>query len=295
MIAVLCLVIALLLLLIFILLAKIMVMKKSAAQMTDALEEKLNTETNTLMDISSRDKQLRRLAGSLNEQLSRLVEQRHTFVQGDKALKDAVANISHDLRTPLTAICGYLDLLKDEEMSENAARYLSVIKNRTDVLKQLTGELFSYSAQTTSSDIKQREELVLNKLLEESILAEYGALKGRGIIPEIHIPETPICRSLNKNAAARIFGNVISNAIKYSSGDLKITLTPAGEIIFSNTAPGLDALKVGQLFDRFYTVETAGKAEGGIGLAIARSLTEAMGGSITARYVYGRLYIHIVL
>lgn len=291
--AVLYFIIFLLLCSIFVLSLKIFLMRKAAREIKESLDEKLQTDTNTLIDISSRDKHMQNLAAAINGQLRLLIEERRRFVQGDKAIKDAVTNISHDLRTPLTAIYGYLDLLKDEEKSENAEHYLSIIKNRTDALKRLTGELFSYSALITSPDTQQKEELVLNRLLEESVLAYYGALKKCGISPEISMPEVPICRTLNKNALSRIFSNIISNAVKYSSGDLKITLTPNGEIIFSNNAPGLNELTASQLFNRFYTVETARKTEGGIGLSIARSLTEEMGGSITARYVAGRLYIHL--
>lgn len=291
--AVFCFIIGLLLCIVFLLSAKIFLIQKSAQEIRVSLDEKLKNETNTLIDISSRDRHMRHLAAGINDQLSLLIDERHRFIQGDKALKEAVTNISHDLRTPLTAICGYLDLLKDEEKAPKAEHYLSIIQNRVDALKQLTGELFAYSALTTSPDTSKKEALVLNTLLEESILAYYGALKQMNITPQITIPETPIRRTLNKTALTRIFANIISNAIKYSSGDLKITLIDDGEIIFSNSAPGLNELSTSQLFNRFYTVDTAKKSEGGIGLSIARSLTKEMGGLITARYVAGRLYIHL--
>lgn len=126
--AVLYFIIFLLLCSIFVLSLKIFLMRKAAREIKESLDEKLKTDTNTLIDISSRDKHMRCLAAAINRQLRLLIEERRRFVQGDKALKDAVTNISHDLRTPLTAIYGYLDLLKDEEKSENAKRYLSIIK-----------------------------------------------------------------------------------------------------------------------------------------------------------------------
>ena len=161
-------------------------------------------------------------------------------------LKEAVTNISHDLRTPLTAICGYLDLLVNEEKSEAVERYLSVIGNRAEALKQLTEELFQYSViQSPSSDIAL-ENLDLNSVLEESISAYYAALKGCGIVPEISIPEQRIRRRFNRNVLSRVFGNIIGNAIKYSGGDLKIDLSETGEIVFTNTAPHLDEVLVGK-------------------------------------------------
>lgn len=91
---------------------------------------------------------------------------------------------------------------------------------------------------------------------------------------------------------SRVFSNLISNAIKYSDGDLEIVLSERGEVIFSNMASGLDEIQVGRLFERFYTVEAARKSTG-LGLAISKTLVEEMNGTISAKYENGRLSIHI--
>ena len=131
--------------LVLLLAGKIVLFRKAARELAESFADRLITGTNTLLDLPCRDKEMLRLAHSLNMQLRKLREERHRFCQGDAELKHAIMNISHDLRTPLTAICGYLDLLKREELTKEAKRYLSVIENRTTVLKQLTEELFSYS------------------------------------------------------------------------------------------------------------------------------------------------------
>ena len=100
-------------------------------------------------------------------------------------------------------------------------------------------------------------------------------------------------RMLNRNALTRIFGNIISNAVKYSDGDLIITLSENGEITFSNHASRLDEIKTGRLFDRFYTVETASAESTGLGLSIAKVLTEQMGGKIAAEYEDGMIRVKI--
>ncbi|MDE5931133.1 MAG: HAMP domain-containing histidine kinase, partial [Lachnospiraceae bacterium] len=91
---------------------------------------------------------------------------------------------------------------------------------------------------------------------------------------------------------SRIIGNIISNAMKYSDGDLQITLSERGEMTFSNHASGLDEVQAGKLFDRFYTVHTARKSTG-LGLSIAKQLTERMGGIIDAGYREGMLSIYL--
>jgi hypothetical protein len=281
-----------LLLIVAILCIKIHLLRKAAKEIAEAFADRLITDTNTLIDLSSRDKAMRDLANAINIQLRKLREEHQRFTQGDKELKNAVTNISHDLRTPLTAICGYLELLEQEEKSETVERYISIIANRTEVLKQLTEELFRYSVILTTES-NEKEPIVINTILEESIAAFYAALKENNISPNIHLPEAKVSRYLDRSALSRIFSNLLNNAIKYSDGDLDITLSETGEITFSNTASGLNEVQVGKLFDRFYTVEAARKSTG-LGLAITRALVEQMNGVIYANYGDNRLSIHIL-
>ena len=284
-------IIGILLLIIFGLLAKVYFLRKSAQEIRDAFCDRLTADTNTLIEISTRDSYMRKLAADINTQLRLLRKQRHKYLNGDRELKEAVTNISHDLRTPLTAICGYLDLLDKEDKSENTSRYLSLIANRVEAMKQLTEELFRYSVILSTGELVL-EPVCVNGVLEESIAAFYGALTSRNIQPEICITENRIERQLNREALARVFSNILNNALKYSDGDLEITLRDDGEIIFSNTASALSEVQVGKLFDRFFTVEAA-RNSNGLGLSISRTLVEQMGGTIQAKLEDGRLHICI--
>ena len=286
-------IIGILLLIIFVLAAKVWFLRKSAQEIAEAFRDRLTVDTNTLIDISTRDPYMRKLAADINVQLRMLRQQRHKYLSGDRELKEAVTNISHDLRTPLTAINGYLDLLEREEKSENVQRYLSQIRNRTEVLKNLTEELFRYSVVTSSQDLKP-EHMDVVRALEESLLSFYAVMQEKGIQPEIELPEEPIFRELDAGAVNRIFSNIISNALKYSDGDLSVVMDKNGRIIFSNTAHNLNAVTVGRLFDRFYTVE-ASRNSTGLGLSISKLLIERMGGTIFAEFEHNRLRITIQL
>lgn len=287
------LIIGILLLIIFALAAKICFLRKSAREIADAFRDRLTADTNTLIDISSRDSYMRKLAADINTQLRLLRRERHRYQQGDLELKEAVTNISHDLRTPLTAINGYLDLLEREEKGDNVQRYLAQIKNRTEVLKSLTEELFRYSVVNSSQELKP-ERMDVVRALEESLLSFYAVMQEKGIQPEIKLPEEPVFRELDAGAVNRIFSNIISNALKYSDGDLSVVMDKNGCITFSNTAHNLTAFTVGRLFDRFYTVE-ASRNSTGLGLSIAKMLIERMGGKIEAIYSNNRLHIRIIL
>lgn len=284
--------IGILILMIIGLFIKVHILQKSIKEIAAAFADRLVTDTNTLIDTSSSDKNVRHLANTINRQLRKLRTERRRFQQGDLELKNAVTNISHDLRTPLTAICGYLELLEQEEKPETVSRYIGIIKDRVDILAQLSEELFRYSAIISTKDNTIREQVIINTVLEESIAAFYMVLTERHIVPKIQITETKVVRMLDRSALSRVFSNLISNVIKYSDGDLKIVLSENGEMAFSNMASGLDEIQVGRLFDRFYTVETARKSTG-LGLAISKTLVEQMNGTISAAYENGRLRICI--
>ncbi|MCI6535995.1 MAG: HAMP domain-containing histidine kinase [Lachnospiraceae bacterium] len=212
-------------------------------------------------------------------------------MNGDRELKEAVTNISHDLRTPLTAIYGYLDLLESEDKSEDVKFYIDQIQNRTDAMKQLTEELFRYSVITSAWE-ENSQDVVLNKALEECLLAYCGAFAQQNIEPTVEIPNRAVHCRIDLAAFNRIVGNILSNVLKYSDGDLNVKLYADGTILFTNSAKDLTPVMVERLFDRFYTVET-GRNSTGLGLSIAKLLTERTGGQISAVYEEGKLTISL--
>ena len=281
--------VALLGVLLLILAGKVYTLHKSARQLREGMAQQLERETNTLLSVSSGDREMRALADALNGQLAQLRAERQRYQHGDLELKEAITNISHDLRTPLTAIVGYLALLEGEEKSETVERYLSQISNRTQVLHQLSEELFAYALLTAPQPLHP-QRVDLRGLVEEALLSYCGAMEQRGMEPTIQLPEGRVERNLDPTAAGRVLSNLISNALKYSAGDFAVTMTPDGVITFANSAPDLNPVLVQRLFDRFFTVETA-RHSTGLGLSIAKLLTQQMEGTLAAKYQEGQLVI----
>lgn len=273
------------------LIIKIVLMQRSVGEICSAIQEHLDSDANGWIRISSGDRYIRRLANRLNSQLSSLSRQRQKYMRGDRELKEAIANISHDLRTPLTAICGYLALLEREQKSQEAEKYLSNIQNRAEALTALTEELLRYSMVASAPELSF-EKVNICQTLEECLISFRGVMEQKQIVPDIKMPEKAVYRELDKLALFRIFGNLISNVVKYSDGDLCVNLTEDGCVSFSNSAKDLSNVDVGKLFDRFYTVDTARRSTG-LGLSIAKILTEKMNGSIAADYQDGILTITV--
>lgn len=273
---------------------KIVLMKRSAREIRSQFAQKLNDDTNTQIDITSADKDIRALADDINKQLSVLRTEYLKNSRGNLELKNAITNISHDLRTPLTAICGYLDMISKTDDKQTIEKYLGIIKERTEVMKQLTEELFRYSVILTDDSFEQTEEVCINRLLEESLAGFFPALTQKGITPQTDITSKRVVRNINAAALERVFSNIIGNAVKYAESDLSVSLSETGVIKFANTAKELTALQVEQLFDRFFTVEAARNSTG-LGLSIARTLVENMGGKIYAQHISGKLVITIEL
>ena len=172
--------------------------------------------------------------------------------------------------------------MEQEQLSDNAKRYLSVIRERTDAMRTLTEELFRYSVITSADEEMHFEPVILGDILEQSLAGFYGTLKGNGIVPKIEIPERQIVLELDKTALRRVFDNILSNAAKYSDGDLNVTLAQKS----------LTLLLTARLFDRFFTVNDA-RGGTGLGLSIAKQLSEKMNGSITAEYSSGKLTVRV--
>ena len=147
---------------VIILLVRQALLYSSLREITQELEDRLNADTNTTIFVSTGSRTVRTLAARMNVQLEQLRRERLRLQNGDAELKAAITNVSHDLRTPLTAICGYLELLEREPHTDQSKRYLSVIRERTETMRTLTEELLQYSVVTAASDSLREETVSVN-------------------------------------------------------------------------------------------------------------------------------------
>ena len=276
------------------LIVKIILLRASVRQIAEQAEEKLAEQSNAPISPDSADGIVRRLARGISRTLDETIMLGRKYREGDAELKRAVTNVSHDLRTPLTSAAGYAGLLKKSGLTPKQAEYLSVIEGRISAMRRLTEELLAYSVAASDETEPVLAEVDIAAALEDSLTQFYAAFEERGISPSIDIPQNEVVRIADKDALARVFGNVISNAVRYSDGDFCVTMKENGEITFENAASSLDEVSAKRLFDRFFTVENA-RGSAGLGLSIAKLFVEKMGGSIGASWAAGRLVIRIRL
>ena len=274
--------------------AKLFFIRQDLNSLGRQIGEKLREDTNSALTLSGSDRSVKELAAELDRQLRQLRALQLQYTNGDKKIKNAVTNISHDLRTPLTAISGYLELLSEQPLPDDARRYLGVIENRTAQMRQLTEELFRYSVILSEEEAQLTETVCVNEVLEESIAGYYAALQQKNITPQITMPDSMLYCRCSRSGLSRVFMNLLNNAMKYSTGDLVITADDSGTVRFANPAAPIGKTQLEQLFERYYTVESAQHSTG-LGLSIARTFTEQTGGSITADYADGMLSITLQL
>ena len=284
--------IALAILLFFII--KVSIMKNEIKNIGNSFSNILKLDTNNLITNNTNDKSLINLSNILNENLKKLRKLEIEYKNGNQELKSSITNISHDLRTPLTSIKCYLDLMNNDELSQKQKKYLKIIDTKVNDLTELTEQLFNYSK---SLDIEQeikKDNVCINDILEDSIASFYSLFKEQNISPNIDICKDKVIRLLNENNLKRIFENIISNAIKYSQQDFNVKMYNNGTIEFSNKTNKLDKVSVEKIFNRYYTVQNAKKSNG-IGLSIAKQLVDLSGGKIDAIYRNNYLIIKVVL
>ncbi len=286
------LIISVLIIILIFFLLKMFFIKKSIKEIRINLIRILKSDTNNLLTIDTKNKEIVQLANTLNIELKNLRKQKLQYENGNNELKKSITNISHDIRTPLTAISGYIDLIKEDK--ENQEEYIKIIERKTNDLINLTEQLFDFSKTIDIVPNIQKEKICINELLEEVLANFYVVFKENNIVPDVEIEQRKIYKIVDKNTIIRVFENILSNVAKYSSGDFKIKLDEIGKITFSNKASSLDATTVEKIFDRYYTVENAKKSTG-IGLSIAKQLVELNNGSISGKYEKGKLIIEIEL
>ncbi|MGN1003734.1 MAG: sensor histidine kinase [Oscillospiraceae bacterium] len=230
-------------------------------------------------------------AEELFQAVNKLMEQR--LVEGvvyrrkEQDLRRQIANVSHDLRTPLTSILGYLQLLEREDLSEEQRReYLAVVESRARTLQTLITAFYDLSRAEGGEWKLEREPVDLSRELSDQLAAAYEQLEGAGIRVSVDIePDLPPVWG-DRNAVVRVLSNLLTNALKHGSDHLNVSLRREGDRVvsaFSNGAPDMTDEDADHVFERFYTADrTRTGRNTGLGMAIVKALTEQMGHEVSA-------------
>ena len=251
----------------------------------------LEKDTNILLSLSSGERSLKRLVDSLNKEIKVLLSLKREYSKGIFDVKKSAENIAHDIRTPLTAVKGYVNLLEKEDLSEEGRKYLEIIKSRVDYMKDMTEELF-LSLSMKSRGVVTLSDIDAKSILEESLVSYLVEFEKKDIIPRVVTPKEKVIIKADSKALYRVYVNIISNALKYSEGEFRVEMDEKGNTNFSNYAPNMNSVEANRLLDRYYTISDA-KASSGIGLSISKEIVEEMGGSMRVRLEKGMLYISI--
>lgn len=262
--------------------------------------KKLNSEGKIeKLRLSIPNKNIENLIVEINTLIDDKRKMENIYKEKDIELREAIANMSHDLRTPLTSIMGYVYLLNDDKLDkEERKEYLKIIEKRSLVLNDLITNFYGLSRiQADQYEIKL-EPVNLELVLGEIIAAFYETLDYKFGEPEINIEEGlgPVLG--DKQALNRIFTNLIENIIKHGEGEVKISLKKKNKYIvmeFSNKAEELEPKDVNRIFEKFFTKDRMRTGQNtGLGLAIVKLLVEKQGQKIEAKKVGNRLVINII-
>ncbi|MBK1813316.1 HAMP domain-containing histidine kinase [Clostridium sp. YIM B02505] len=233
------------------------------------------------------NKKIELLAEEINETIVIRKQSEAERMKVENDLKQTIANMSHDLRTPLTSIIGYLQFLKLDELSENEKKeYLEIAEHRAKSLEKLLNDFYELSLIESLDYEINMEKLNINKILQEIILGRYADFAERDITPNIEITSNTLYVMAEKKSLERIIENLLSNAIKYGKDKIDICLKEekGGMLLtFSNTFTSLTEEDMENIFDRFYMADKTRSGRGtGLGLAIVKGLVEKMNGTISS-------------
>ena len=247
--------------------------KRQICEITKQISE------NKKLRISLSSKQIEKLAGIINEKNDLEQKTKVKIIQEKEQLKHSIANISHDLRTPLTSIQGYLTLLKDCEDKEEQEHYFSVIQAKTNYLTELLQIFYDLSLIESEDYILEIEKIDVNRIVTDCLIDKYNELKE--LTPTIKIENAPVWIIGNAVACKRIIDNLVTNAIRYSDDYIEIVMDADGIFTVKNTTSELKNIDVNILFQKFYTVDTSrSNGNTGLGLYIVKELLNKIEGGI---------------
>lgn len=255
-------------------------LRDAAQEMTEIAAD---LSRNRFLHLPMPDEALERFIGAVNSGLEAARRERCAYERREREFQQQIENISHDLRTPLTVILGYLQLMKEPGAG---AESLEVIERSARTMERLVGQFYLYSQINAQDYTLTCVPLDVGRLLRESLLANEQVLARAGLEVTCSLPDGPVTVWGEAQALERVFANLFQNAGRYACSELFVGLKEeedGAEISFINDTEALLPEDVSQLFERFYRQDSArGQGSSGLGLTVAKGLAEAMGGKLTA-------------
>lgn len=275
---------------------RIYALKKEVKKLTLQLHRYNLRQTNQKLEMALFDRDLEELGMEVNKLIDLYIAEQQKHIRFANEQKQLIANMSHDLRTPLTSTIGYLQMAQNEHMtSKERVELLNIAVRQARRLETLLNDFFELSLIESADYHLSREQVHLNSLVIEVLIRFYDRFQEKGMEPTVHIPEQAIFIVANESAVIRVVENLLANAITHADGNIVINLEERDETVrltVTNDAFSLTETDVQHMFDRFYMADKArsGKSTG-LGLSIVKSLMKKMDGTITGRLNNGQLSI----
>lgn len=279
--------------------ARFFLLSNNMREAKDNLKEiSKDIERNRRLTLSSPNKDMENLLVEINNYLEITQMEKIKNVRREQELRKEIENISHDLRTPLTSILGYIDLMKDEEIgNEEKYEYISIVEKKSRALKNLIQNFYDLSRLETDEYKIEIKNIDIHKELMEQLLIFYNDFDKKNIDVELNLGDKEIIIQGDLKIIERIFINLIQNAAKYTKDTFKVCIKESKDnvdIIFSNNVENLEEIPVEKLFNRFYMKdESRNNQSSGLGLTITKLLVEKINGSIKAEI--NDNFIHFII
>ena len=274
------------------------VMRREIRSMSHQLEDLSAGRTEKKISLTLVDARLNGLAAQINENMELQKQLRIDTRKSEQRLKDSIAGVSHDLRTPLTAIIGYIQMLERSGLSGEQQEKAAVILKKANAMRELVESFFELSVMESGQSELADEPVNFTNIVSEAVVDFIPRFEAAELEPDVDLGDKSLYMAGDRTALRRIVQNLLSNALKYTAGRVKVTLEEsAGKIVLSvanevrpDTYPDME-----RLFERFYTADDSrNSGSAGLGLYIVKLLAEKMQGAVSASFVNKTLSIYVV-
>jgi signal transduction histidine kinase len=261
------------------------------SMISSAVNQIAGGDLDAYIPVKSKD-EIGRLAADVNQMASRLKESIEEERRAEKAKNELITSVSHDLRTPLTSILGYLALVDDDKYEDEVTlrHYISIVHEKAQNMKELVDDLFEFTKMTDSAFKLDRSEVNLGRMLEQLAEEFVPILSKAGMEYRMSLPDQKVVVQADPSLLVRVLENIMSNAVRYGSEgrfmDIELHNPPGWAVIrIANYGPPIPATEIHHIFERFVRVEgsrSRNTGGAGLGLAIAKSIVNLHGGTIRA-------------